>query len=44
MKQINSNLDQEKLRKFLIKSGVIMVGPETIFFSKDTKIGKKGYY
>jgi UDP-N-acetylglucosamine diphosphorylase/glucosamine-1-phosphate N-acetyltransferase len=40
MKQINSNLDQEKLRKFFIKSGVIMVGPETIFFSKDTKVGK----
>jgi len=40
MKQINSNNDQEKLRKFFIKSGVKMVGPETIFFSKDTKIGK----
>jgi len=40
MKQINFNLDQEKLRKFFIKSGVKMIGPETIFFSKDTKIGK----
>ncbi len=40
MKQINSNIEQEKLRKFFIKSGVKMVGPETIFFSKDTKIGK----
>ena len=40
MKQINSNTEQEKLRKFFIKSGVKMVGPETIFFSKDTKIGK----
>ena len=40
MKQINSNAEQEKLRKFFIKSGVKMVGPETIFFSKDTKIGK----
>ena len=40
MKQINSNIDQEKLRKFFIKSGVKMIGPETIFFSKDTKIGK----
>ena len=39
MKQINSNTEQEKLRKFFIKSGVKMVGPETIFFSKDTKIG-----
>ena len=40
MKQINSNIKQEKLRKFFIKSGVKMIGPETIFFSKDTKIGK----
>ena len=40
MKQKNSNTKQEKLRKFFIKSGVKMVGPETIFFSKDTKIGK----
>ena len=41
MKQINSNIEQEKLRKFFIKSGVKMTGQETIFFSKDTKIGKK---
>ncbi|MDA7452975.1 UDP-N-acetylglucosamine pyrophosphorylase [Candidatus Pelagibacter ubique] len=40
MKQINSNIEQEKLRNFFIKSGVKMIGPETIFFSKDTKIGK----
>ena len=40
MKQINSNTEQEKLRNFFIKSGVKMIGPETIFFSKDTKIGK----
>jgi UDP-N-acetylglucosamine diphosphorylase/glucosamine-1-phosphate N-acetyltransferase len=40
MKQINSNINQEKLRKFFIKSGVKMIGPETIFFSEDTKIGK----
>jgi len=40
MKQINSNTEQDKLRKFFIKSGVKMIGPETIFFSKDTKIGK----
>ena len=40
MKQINSNLEQEKLRKFFIKLGVKMIGSETIFFSKDTKIGK----
>ena len=40
MKQINSNIEQEKFRKFFIKSGVKMIGSETIFFSKDTKIGK----
>jgi len=40
MKQINSNTEQQKFRKFFIKSGVKMIGPETIFFSKDTKIGK----
>jgi bifunctional UDP-N-acetylglucosamine pyrophosphorylase/glucosamine-1-phosphate N-acetyltransferase len=39
MKQINSNSNQEKLRKFFIKSGVRMIGPETVFFSIDTKIG-----
>ena len=32
--------DQKKLREKFIKSGVKMIGPETIFFSKDTKIGK----
>jgi len=40
MKQLNSKSNQEKLRKFFIKSGVKMIGPETVFFSKDTKIGK----
>ena len=40
MKQIKTNIDQEKLRKFFIKVGVKMIGPETIFFSKDTMIGK----
>ena len=37
MKQINL---QEKLRKKFIKKGVKMIAPETVFFSKDTKIGK----
>ena len=32
-------INQNKLRKKFIKSGVKMFGPETIFFSKDTKIG-----
>ena len=40
MKQKNSNINQERFRRFFIKSGVKMIGPETIFFSKDTKIGK----
>ena len=32
-------LNQKKLREKFIKSGVKMISPETIFFSKDTKIG-----
>jgi bifunctional UDP-N-acetylglucosamine pyrophosphorylase/glucosamine-1-phosphate N-acetyltransferase len=40
MKQINSQKIQNKLRNRFIKSGVKMKGPETIFFSEDTKIGK----
>ena len=40
MKELNSQLDQNKLRNKFIKLGVKMTGPETIFFSKDTKIGK----
>tara|TARA_A100000164_G_C21635537_1_gene643275 strand:- start:112 stop:735 length:624 start_codon:yes stop_codon:yes gene_type:complete len=40
MKQINTKNLQNKLRNKFVKSGVKMLGPETIFFSKDTKIGK----
>jgi len=40
MKQINSQKIQIKLRKKFIKLGVKMFGPETIFFSEDTKVGK----
>ena len=40
MKQLNSQKIQNKLRNKFIKSGVKMEGPETIFFSLDTKIGK----
>ena len=40
MKQINSQKIQIKLRNKFSKSGVKMIGPETIFFSNDTKIGK----
>ena len=29
-----------KLREKFIKQGVKMIAPETVFFSKDTKIGK----
>ena len=32
-------LNQKKLREKFTKLGVKMIGPETIFFSKDTKIG-----
>ncbi len=37
MKEINL---QHNLRKKFIKQGVKMVAPDTVFFSKDTKIGK----
>jgi len=40
MKQINLQKIQNKLQNKFIKSGVKMIGPETIFFSEDTKIGK----
>ena len=40
MKEINSQKIQKKLRNKFTKSGVKMIGPETIFFSEDTKIGK----
>jgi UDP-N-acetylglucosamine diphosphorylase/glucosamine-1-phosphate N-acetyltransferase len=40
MTQTNSQKIQIKLRNKFIKSGVKMIGPETIFFSEDTKIGK----
>ena len=37
MKQINL---QENLRKKFVKQRVKMIAPDTVFFSKDTKIGK----
>ena len=40
MKQTNLQKIQERLRDKFIKSGVKMVAPETVYFSKDTKIGK----
>ena len=40
MKQINLLKHQNRLRNKFLKSGVKMIGSETIFFSDDTKIGK----
>ena len=40
MKELNLYKIQNKLRNKFLKSGVKMMGPETIFFSIDTKIGK----
>ncbi len=40
MKPLNSQKIQINLRNKFLKAGVKMSGPETIFFSKDTKIGK----
>ena len=40
MKQLNLQKLQNRLRDKFLKSGVKMIGPETIYFSKDTKIGK----
>ena len=40
MKELNLQKAQNKLRSKFLKVGVKMVGPETIFFSNDTKIGK----
>ena len=38
---MNSQNLQNKLRYKFLKKGVKMKGPETVFFSNDTKIGKK---
>ncbi len=40
MKDLKSQKIQTKLRNKFFNLGVKMTGPETIFFSKDTKIGK----
>ena len=40
MKQLNINKLQNSLRTKFLKSKVNMIAPETIYFSKDTKIGK----
>jgi UDP-N-acetylglucosamine diphosphorylase/glucosamine-1-phosphate N-acetyltransferase len=41
MKQTKNHNNQNKLRKKFLNAGVKMIGPETIFFSNDTKIGKR---
>ena len=40
MKQLNLQKTQEKLRRKFLKSGIKMIGPDTVYFSSDTKIGK----
>ena len=40
MKHLNLQNSQNKLRNKFYKLGVKMIAPETIYFSKDTKIGK----
>ena len=40
MKELNIKKIQNKLRNKFLTNGVKMPGPETIFFSNDTKIGK----
>ena len=40
MKQLNLQKIQKILRNKFLKSGVNMLGPETIYFSRDTRIGK----
>ena len=40
MKELNSQKIQNKLRNKFLNAGVKMIGPETIFFSNDTKVGK----
>jgi UDP-N-acetylglucosamine diphosphorylase/glucosamine-1-phosphate N-acetyltransferase len=40
MKELNLQKIQNKLRNKFLTNGVKMLGPETIFFSNDTKIGK----
>ena len=40
MKQLNLQKLQNALRNKFLKKGVKMIAPETVFFSKSTKIGK----
>ena len=40
MKQTNLQKVQARLREKFMKNGVKMLAPETVYFAKDTKIGK----
>ena len=40
MKQLNFQKKQDILRSKFLRSGVKMIGPDTVYFSSDTKIGK----
>ena len=40
MKHTKNQNNQNKLRNKFLNAGIKMIGPETIFFSNDTKIGK----
>ena len=40
MKQLNLQKIQNSIRMKLLKSGVKMIAPDTIYFSKDTKVGR----
>ena len=40
MHKKNLQIEQDKLRKKFLKKGIKMIAPETIFFSKETYIGK----
>ena len=40
MKELNLKKLQDSFRKKFLKSGVKMIAPDTIYFSKDTKVGK----
>ena len=36
----NLQIEQKKLREKFLKKGVHMIAPDTVFFSKETSIGK----
>ena len=40
MPKKNLQIEQDKLREKFLKKGIKMIAPETIFFSKETYIGK----